>query len=62
MRQKTKISHILQEDLGIKITNFHRYIIRLRKQHDFPFCEPGNMDETPLNFDISVIKLLTQKA
>ena len=51
IREKTKIAQKLPKDLEYKITNFHHFIIQLRKKYKFPLSHIGNMDETPMNFD-----------
>ena len=45
LRQKTKIAQNLPADLEDKITNFHKYIIGLRKEYNYPLNQIGNMDE-----------------
>ncbi|KAG7176662.1 Pogo transposable element-like 6 [Homarus americanus] len=52
LRKKTKISQKLPADLDCKITNFHRHVIQQRKEHGYPLSNIGNMDETPLNFNM----------
>ena len=47
LRQKNKIAQKLPADLEDKITNFHKYIIGLRKKYNYPLNQIGNMDETP---------------
>ena len=45
IRQKTK-------DLDQKVTNFHKFVIGMRQKYNFPLSNIGNMDETPMNFDM----------
>ena len=52
IRQKTKIAQKLPRDLDHKVTNFHRFVIGMRQKHQFSLSCIGNMDETPLNFDM----------
>ena len=52
IRQKTKIAQKLPRDLDHKVANFHRFIIGMRKRNQYPLSCIGNMDETPLNFDM----------
>ena len=40
----------LPADLEDKITNFHKHIIGLRKEYNYPLNQIGNMDETPCFF------------
>ena len=35
-----------------KITEFHKYVINMRKKLCFEIGQLGNMDEVPLNFDV----------
>ena len=50
IRQKTKICQKLPADLDDKIISFQRFVIRLRKTHQYPLSQIGNMDETPMFF------------
>lgn len=52
LRQKTKIAQKLPVDLADKTTNFHKFVIKIRKKYDFPLAQIGNMDETPVFFDM----------
>lgn len=52
LRRRTKIAQKLPCDLESKITSFQRYIIQIRRNHNFPLTCIGNMDETPMNFDM----------
>ena len=52
LRQRTKISQKLPKDLDEKITKFHTFVLNLRKKHDFNLDQIGNMDETPMFFDM----------
>ena len=52
VRHRTKIAQKLPADLDDKVTNFHRYVLDLRKTHGFELGQIGNMDETPLCFDM----------
>ena len=52
LRQRTKIAQKLPDDLDDKIVNFHSHVIKMRKQHDYPLHLIGNMDETPMQFDM----------
>lgn len=61
LRQKTKIAQKLPADLEDKIIDFHRYVIGLRKEHDYPQCQIGNMDETPCFFDMLSNKTVDSK-
>ena len=52
LRQRTKIAQKLPDDLDDKIVNFHSHVIKMRKRHDYPLHLIGNMDETPMQFDM----------
>lgn len=52
LRVKTKMAQKLPADLEHKILNFQRYVIRARQRHDYPLALIGNMDETPVYFDL----------
>lgn len=52
LRKRTKISQKLPQDLETKVESFQRFTINLRKKHDFELGQIGNMDETPLCFDL----------
>ena len=52
MRQKTRISQRLPEEFEEKILQFQRTIIRMRQRAHYNLQLIGNMDETPLNFDM----------
>ena len=52
IREKTKIAQKLPKDLDHKVSSFHKFIINQRKKHQYPLSHIGNMDETPLNFDM----------
>ena len=52
IRQRTKISQKLPEELEEKIESFQRFIIQKRMDYDYPLSLIGNMDETPVFFDL----------
>ena len=51
-RKNLVIQQKLQSDHSHKVANFHRSSIRMKKINQYPLHCIGNMDETPLNFDI----------
>ncbi|KAG7172192.1 Pogo transposable element-like 16, partial [Homarus americanus] len=51
LRQRTKISQ--SQELDDKVIEFHRFIIKHRRRTHIDLCI-GNMDETPMNFDMPV--------
>ena len=52
LRCKTKIAQKLPAELDEKICNFQKFIINKRKVIDYPLNRIGNMDETPMCFDM----------
>jgi len=52
LRQRTKIAQMLPAALEEKIESFHQFIIKHRKQHSYDLSKIGNMDETPMTFDL----------
>ena len=46
------IAQKLPKDLDDKVESFQRFIIRHRKQYDYDLTQIGNMDETPMFFDM----------
>ena len=60
IRQQTKISQKLPTDLEEKITEFQRFIIKCRKQHDYSMASIANMDETPTWFDMPSSKTVNK--
>ena len=52
LRQKTTLAQRLPEDYEEKIVQFHRFVINLRKEHNYPLHVIANMDKTPMTFDM----------
>ena len=52
IRTRTKISQKLPCELEDKIVSFQRHTITLRKWNRYGLMHIGNMDETPLTFDM----------
>ncbi|CAJ0898964.1 15900_t:CDS:2 [Entrophospora sp. SA101] len=52
MRHKTKIGQKLPAHLDIKLLEFQQFIIKKQKQFEYELSEIGNMDETPVYFDM----------
>ena len=52
LRQKTHIAQKLPSDVDTKVENFQKFIISARKDYDYPLLAIGNMDETPMTFDL----------
>ena len=51
-RRRTHIAQHLPDDLLEKQQNFLAFILYRRIQYDYPLQYIGNMDETPLTFDL----------
>lgn len=52
LRQRTKIAQKLPAVLEEKVDSFHRFVIKHRKQYGYELSQIGNMDETPMTFDL----------
>uniref|UniRef100_K7FFL6 HTH CENPB-type domain-containing protein n=1 Tax=Pelodiscus sinensis TaxID=13735 RepID=K7FFL6_PELSI len=52
LRQRTKIVQKLPRDLEEKIESFQRFIIKHQKEFALELSQIGNMDETPMTFDL----------
>lgn len=52
IQQKIKVAQKLLADLDNKLDNIHRYIIQKRKEYQYTLTNIGNMDETPMCFDM----------
>ena len=52
LRQKTHLSQKLPHEFEVKILAFQRSVIRLRQSHQYEMQAIGNMDETPMTFDM----------
>ena len=52
IRQRTNISQKLPRDLEEKVSSFHKFVLRQRKQDEFELGQIGNMYETPMCFDL----------
>ena len=47
-----KIAQKLPEDLDQKITSFHSFVIKSRRKENYQLAHIGNMDKTPVWFDM----------
>lgn len=54
VRRKTTISQRLPEAYTDKLLCFQRYVIQLRKLNNYPLCQIGNADQTPVYFEMPV--------
>ena len=61
LRQKTKIAQKLPEDLEEKIVDFHRFVINSRKKGNYELVNIGNMDETPVWFDMPSARIVSAR-
>ena len=52
LRQKTTPAQRPPDDYEEKIVRFHRFVINLRKEYNYPLHVIANMDETPVTFDM----------
>jgi len=52
LRRKTKIGQKLPAHFDDKLLEFQRFIIEKRKKFEYELFEIGNMDETPVFFDM----------
>ena len=61
MRTKTIIAQKLRREYERKITEFHKYVINMRKKLCFEIGQLGNMDEVHLTFDVPSNKTVDGK-
>ena len=61
LRQKTKITQKLPEHLDQKITSFHSFVIKSRRKENYELVHIGNMDETPVWFDMPSARSVNEK-
>ena len=61
LRQKTKIAQKLPGDLEEKIVDFHRFVLNSRKKGNYELVNIGNMDETPVWFDMPSARTVTTR-
>ena len=58
---KTTIAQKLHREYKRKITEFHTYVINMRKKLCFEIGQLGNMDEVPLTFYVPTNKTVDVK-
>ena len=56
LRAKTRISQCLPQDFEDKIVAFQRTMIQIRQRKHYDMQQIGNMDETPMNFDMPLTR------
>ncbi|GFT97623.1 pogo transposable element with KRAB domain [Trichonephila clavipes] len=61
LREKTKVSQMLPKDVDNKSISFQKYVIGLRKQKKYLLSQIGNMNETPVTFDMIGNKTIDMK-
>ena len=61
LRQKTRLSQRLPEEFEDKIIAFQRAIICTKKAKQYSLEQIGNMDETPMQFDMPLDRTLNNK-
>ena len=61
IRQKPKNRSRLPRDLDHKVASFRQFITRLRQRPQFSLLCIGNMNETPLNFDMIGERMVDMK-
>ena len=58
---KTKIAEKLADDSQDKIISFHKFVMNLRKEHQFDIKQIGNMDKIPMRFDLPLNQTIDSK-
>ncbi|KAH7958507.1 hypothetical protein HPB49_002099 [Dermacentor silvarum] len=61
MRRRTTMCQRLPEAYAEKLLNFQRYVIGLRKQHNYLLSQIGNADQTPVYFEMPMKTTLEKK-
>ena len=61
MRRRTSISQKLPAQLESKLEPFYKECARIRRIGKYPLSLIGNMDETPMYFDMVPLKTIAQK-
>ena len=61
LRCRTTIAQRLPVDLELKLSGFHKLIIQKRKALPYSLQQIGNMDETPLRYDMPMGRSVTKK-
>ncbi len=52
LRRRTSLAQRLPADFREKLVTYQRYVIKLRKKHEYPLDQMGNADQTPVFFDM----------
>ena len=61
LRARTSVAQKLPSDLECKVSAFHEEVKTERQKHDFSLELIGNMDETPLYFDMVPSRTLERR-
>jgi len=61
LRQKTHIAQKLPAEVETKVDLFHSFVLKERKAIEYELSQIGNMDETPMNFDMPGNRTLDMK-
>ncbi len=57
-RFRTSVGQKLPPDHEEKLLSFQKFLIQLRKKHEYPLSHIYNMDETPMQFDMPPTRTL----
>ncbi len=52
LRRRTSLAQRLPADFREKLVTYQRYVIKLRKKHEYPLDQMGNADQTHVFFDM----------
>ena len=52
LRRRTSLAQRLPSDFREKLLSYQRYVLELRKKHDYPLDQMGNTDQTPVYFNM----------
>ena len=58
MRVKITLAQRLLAEMEEKIVEFHRFVLRARRRHDYQLSHILNMDETPMRFELPATRTL----
>lgn len=61
LRRRTSLCQRLPPCYEQKIVDFHKFVIRLRRDRQFVLSQIGNADQTPVNFDMPMSRTVEQK-
>ena len=61
LQTRTKLAQKLQKELETKIYSFQCFTINLRKRFNYDLSQIGNMDETPVCFDMPSNRTVERK-